>query len=112
MTTPSCNEDKPTPDQLYDARGWLLDCGFSDELIFDLTDVQIVRFVDLEYEGGWSVFRADCTGRLVNRQIAVQRPSTRSDALAHWTVMLAKAHALGQLRPDDNPAPVNVRAEL
>ncbi|MDJ0363040.1 hypothetical protein [Rhodococcus sp. H29-C3] len=100
MTTPHCADDQPTPPQLFDARGWLLDCGFSDELIDDLNDSAIVRFVDREYEGGWAAFLLDSTGRLVERQIVSKRPSATTDAVAQWTFMLAKAHTLGVFSPD------------
>lgn len=112
MTTPHCADDQPTPPQLFDARGWLLDCGFSDELIFDLTDSAIVRFVDREYEGGWAAFLLDNTGRLVERQFVTKRPSATTDVVAQWTLMLAKAHTLGQLRPDHQPAPARNGAGL
>lgn len=112
MTTPDRTDDQPTPPQLFDARGWLLDCGFSDELIDDLNDSAIVRFVDREYEGGWAAFLLDSTGRLVERQLVTKRPSATTDVVAQWTLMLAKAHALGQLRPDDQPAPARNGAGL
>ncbi|WP_157105327.1 hypothetical protein [Rhodococcoides kyotonense] len=110
MTTPSHNDDQPTPDQLCDARGWLLDCGFSDELIADLTDSQIMRFVDREYDGGWEAFLVDNIGRLIVPPSTPEHPSA-DDAMAQWAVMIAKADALGQLRPDDTDAPP-IRSEL
>jgi hypothetical protein len=45
-----------TAGHLPEARGWFLDCGFNDELVDELTDQQIVRFVDSEYDGGWAAF--------------------------------------------------------
>lgn len=113
MTTPEDDIEQPTPDQLHEARGWLLDCGFSDELIDDLTDQQIVPFLDRIYDGGWDAFPIDSTGHTVERQIT---PTTANavavaDALAQWTVMLAKTHALGQLRPDDQSAPASNGAD-
>ncbi|MET4050482.1 MULTISPECIES: hypothetical protein [unclassified Rhodococcus (in: high G+C Gram-positive bacteria)] len=116
MTTPHCADDHPTPPQLFEARGWLLDCGFSDELIFDLNDSAIMRFVDREYEEGWAAFLTASTGTLIERQITTNRHSVTTDAttdaVAQWTLMLAKAHALGQLRPDDQPAPARNGAGL
>lgn len=109
-TTPTTASTEPTADNLYDARGWLLDCGFSDELIFDLTDSQIVRFVDREYDGGWAAFLTDSTGRLVDRQCTPDRPSSATDAVAQWAVMIAKADALGLLRADEDTA--HIRSEL
>lgn len=49
-------DSPPVTGHLAEARGWLLDCGFDDELVDDLTDQQIVRFVDSEYDGGWPAF--------------------------------------------------------
>lgn len=114
MTTTGLNEDQPTPEQLLEARGWLLDCGFSDELIHDLTDRQIVPFLDRIYDGGWDAFLVDSIGHVIEREVT---PTTANaiavtDALAQWTVTLAKAHALGQLRPDDQTAPTSNGTDL
>lgn len=111
MTTPRQDDDQPTPDQLYEARGWLLDCGFSDELIFDLTDHQIRRFVDREYDGGWKAFITDSTGHLIDRQCTPDRPSSETDPVAQWAVMLAKADALGLLRADEDTDTAPIRSE-
>ncbi|WP_206509841.1 hypothetical protein [Rhodococcus sp. KRD197] len=99
-TAQQSHAHQPTAEQLYDARGWLLDCGFSDELIFDLTDRHIIRFVEREYDGGWPAFVLDNTGHIIARLPLVERPFTTTDALAQWTVMIAKADALGLLTED------------
>ena len=111
MTTPHPNDAQPTSEQLYEARGWLLDCGFSDELIFDLTGNQSVRFVDREYDGGWSAFLTDSTGRLVHRQLVPNRPSSAADAMTQWAFVIAKADALGLLHPDEDTDTAPIRSE-
>ncbi|KZF07806.1 hypothetical protein A2J03_22630 [Rhodococcus sp. EPR-157] len=116
MTTPGRDLEHPAPEQLLEARGWLLDCGFSDELIDDLTDRQIVPFLDRIYDGGWDAFLVDSTGYVVERESSPTTGTANAiavaDALAQWTVMLAKAHALGQLQPDDQTAPASNGADL
>ncbi|MFC8181564.1 hypothetical protein ACFULT_22025 [Rhodococcus sp. NPDC057297] len=93
-----------TPENLYEARGWLLDCGFSDELIFDLADSQIVRFVDREYEGGWAAFLVDSIGHLIDRQLPSTATRTSNDTLAQWSVVIAKAAALAAPHRDQRTA--------
>lgn len=102
MTSAHYDADHPTPQQLYNARGWLLDCGFNDELVFDLTDSRIVGWVDHEYEGGWKAFAYDDTGHLLDRRMLTRPRSAAADALAQWTVMIAKAGALGVLTEDSD----------
>lgn len=39
-----------------EARGWLTDCGFDEDVLDDLTDRQIHRLVSRTYDGGWEAF--------------------------------------------------------
>ncbi|MBY6413368.1 hypothetical protein HQ346_16865 [Rhodococcus sp. BP-252] len=76
MTHP---DSPPVTGHLAEARGWLLDCGFDDELVDDLTDPQIVRFVDSEYDGGWPAFLLATVG--VDQTAAAPDAPTRSTSL-------------------------------
>jgi hypothetical protein len=48
-----------TENQLVEARGWLLDCGCSEELLAGRDAVEIVREVEYQYDGGWAQFVED-----------------------------------------------------
>ncbi|RRQ25322.1 hypothetical protein DK926_23910 [Rhodococcus sp. Eu-32] len=46
----------PSVAAMSEARGWLTDCGFADDLLDDLHDWQIAGLVVRLYEGGWTAF--------------------------------------------------------
>ncbi|OZD70535.1 hypothetical protein CH263_06350 [Rhodococcus sp. 06-1059B-a] len=41
---------------VHEARGWLLDCGFCEDTLDELSDRLVVAVVDANYDGGWPQF--------------------------------------------------------
>lgn len=51
-----------TPDNIKAARDWISECDWDDlppDEIEHLTDLEIVRGVEQQYEGGWNAFLKD-----------------------------------------------------
>jgi hypothetical protein len=46
-------------DALVEARGWLVDCGYSAATVTASSDGQVERQVAYQYDGGWAQFLED-----------------------------------------------------
>lgn len=53
---PTVDQDAIDPIAAGEARGWLTDCGFDEDVLDDLTDHQIHRLMTRTYDGGWEAF--------------------------------------------------------
>lgn len=51
------NISHPVPaTAVHEARGWLLDCGFDEDTLDELSDRLVVTIVEANYDGGWPQF--------------------------------------------------------
>lgn len=47
-----------TQAQMHDARGWIADCTWADD-VTDLTDDEVLAGIERHYVGGWHQFVLD-----------------------------------------------------